>query len=181
MRTYDVDGVSVQVVRKRIKNMYLRVRPQDGQVVASVPLQLPWEQVEEFLQRKRAWIVQNHEKALQSPQRSAETADADERRAWRAVVQAGTEALVAKWEPILGVEVKTLAYRSMRSRWGSCQPDTGRVCINTRLALYPPRCLEYVVVHELCHFHEQNHGSRFKALLDRYLPDWRQADALLKR
>ena len=49
MRTYDVDGVSVQVVRKRIKNMYLRVRPQDGQVVASVPLQLPWEQVEEFL------------------------------------------------------------------------------------------------------------------------------------
>lgn len=181
MRTYDVDGVSVQVVRKRIKNMYLRVRPQDGQVVASVPLQIPWEQVEEFLQRKRAWIVQNHEKALQSPQRYAETADADERRAWRAVVQAGTEALVAKWEPILGVEVKMLAYRSMRSRWGSCQPDTGRVCINTRLALYPPRCLEYVVVHELCHFHEQNHGSRFKALLDRYLPDWRQADALLKR
>lgn len=181
MRIYDIDGVPVQVVRKRIKNMYLRVRPSDAQVVASVPEHMAWETVESFLHRKRAWIVQNHRAALDSPQRKAELASPEERREWRAVVQAATEALVAKWEPIIGVKVGSLAYRSMRSRWGSCQPDTGRVCINTRLALYPPRCLEYVVVHELCHFHERNHGPRFHALLDRYLPNWRESEALLRR
>lgn len=181
MRTYDVDSVSVQVVRKRVKNLNLRVRPQDGQVVASVPLQLPWERVEEFLHDRRRWIVDNHRKALASPQRRAELAGPDELRAWRVLVQAATEQLVAKWEPVIGVKAGSLVYRSMRSRWGSCQPETGRVCINTRLALYPPRCLEYVVVHELCHFLEPGHGPRFKALLDRFLPDWRVADALLKQ
>ncbi|MGI6591028.1 MAG: M48 family metallopeptidase [Eggerthellaceae bacterium] len=181
MRIYDIEGVPVMVVRKRIKNLYLRVRPQDGQVIASVPMQLPWDDVEEFLQKKHKWILLHHEQALHSPQRYAEAASADERRAWRAIVQAGTEALVAKWEPVLGVKVQTLVYRSMRSRWGSCQPETGRVCINTRLALYPPRCLEYVVVHELCHLIEPSHGPRFKALLNEFLPDWKSADALLKK
>ena len=54
----------------------------------------------------------------------------------------------------------------MTSRWGSCQPATGRICINVRLALYPPECLEYVVVHELCHLRERGHGPAFQALMD---------------
>ena len=69
----------------------------------------------------------------------------------------------------------SLAYRNMRSRWGSCQPETGRICINTRLALYPPECLEYVVVHELAHLLEANHGPAFYAILDRALPTWKSA------
>lgn len=181
MKTYTVNGIEVQVVRKRIKNLYLTVRPQDAQVIARVPLQLPDECVKAFLEKKRAWIVRSHDEALRSPKCRAEQATADEKRAWRALVQAGTEALVAKWEPLLGVKVQTLAYRNMRSRWGSCQPETGRVCINTRLALYPPRCLEYVVVHELCHLIEPGHGPRFKALLNEYLPGWKDAEQLLRR
>ena len=62
---------------------------------------------------------------------------------------------------ILGVRAGKLAYRNMKSRWGSCQPSTGRICINVRLALYPPECLEYVVVHELCHLLVHGHGPGF--------------------
>ena len=65
----------------------------------------------------------------------------------------------------MGVKAGRLAYRNMTSRWGSCQPATGRICINVRLALYPPECLEYVVVHELCHLRERGHGQRFKDCL----------------
>ena len=57
---------------------------------------------------------------------------------------------------------------------------TGRICINVRLALYPPECLEYVVVHELCHLLERGHGSRFKALMDAFMPDWRDRRAKLR-
>ena len=63
---------------------------------------------------------------------------------------------------------------------GSCQPATGRICINVRLALYPPECLEYVVVHELCHLLEGGHGPRFKALMDAFMPDWRERRAKLR-
>ena len=73
-----------------------------------------------------------------------------------------------------------LAYRNMTSRWGSCQPSTGRICINVRLALYPPRCLEYVVVHELAHLLVHGHGAQFYAVLDCYLPDWRESKKLLE-
>lgn len=63
---------------------------------------------------------------------------------------------------------------------GQLPTRTGRICINVRLALYPPECLEYVVVHELCHLRERGHGQRFKDLMDTYMPDWRERRAKLR-
>ena len=99
---------------------------------------------------------------------------------WREAVSACVPALIAAWEPIMGVRAGKVAYRNMTSRWGSCQPSTGRICINVRLALYPPECLEYVVVHELCHLLECGHGPRFHQLMDAFMPDWKQRRAKLR-
>ena len=175
-----VNGVEVQVVHRRVKNISLRINHSDGLVMLVAPLRKPQREIEAFLQSKADWISSHRQAVLDSPMHRAEFADESEVRQWRAIVQAGTELLVEKWAPIIGVRPKTLAYRNMRSRWGSCTPDTGRVCINVRLALYPPRCLEYVVVHELCHFIVRNHGAGFKMLMDRYLPDWRESRKLLE-
>ena len=175
-----VDGVEVQVVRRRVKNMSLRINQSDGTVMLVVPLRVSQRAAEEFLQSKAEWIAAHRQAVLDSPMHRAEQASEDEVRQWRAVVQAGTELLVQKWAPVMGVRPKTLAYRNMRSRWGSCTPDTGRVCINVRLALYPPQCLEYVVVHELCHFIVRNHGAGFKMLMDKYLPNWRESKKILE-
>lgn len=114
------------------------------------------------------------ERVSATPMAQASQASKAEVAQWRAVVQACVPALVAAWEPIMGVKAGQLAYRNMTSRWGSCQPSTGRICINVRLALYPPECLEYVVVHELCHLLERGHGPRFHQLMDRFMPDWKQ-------
>ncbi len=110
----------------------------------------------------------------------AEGADAAEVRAWRAAVETAAPVLVAKWERIMGVHAGKLAYRNMRSRWGSCQPATGRICLNVRLALYPPECLEYVVVHELAHLIVAGHGSEFRRVMDSFLPDWQSVAAKLR-
>ena len=61
----------------------------------------------------------------------------------------------------------------MTSRWGSCNTRTNHINLNTRLAEHPERCLEYVILHELCHTVVPNHGPAFKALEDRFMPDWR--------
>lgn len=166
-------GVEYWLVRKRVKNVNIRVRP-DGSVVVSAPPRASLSEIASFVASKRAWVERCRERAADSPQRMAEQASAAEVAQWRAVVEACVPALVAEWEPIVGVRAGKLAYRNMRSRWGSCQPSTGRICINVRLALYPPECLEYVVVHELCHLRERGHGPRFRALMDAYMPDWRQ-------
>lgn len=175
-----VDGLEIWVTRKRVKNINMRVKPPDGRIEASIPMNLSQVRLEEFVREHRDWIVRNQRAVLDSTQARAANATDEEKRQWREVVEAFVPALIERWEPIMGVKSGKLAYRDMTSRWGSCQPSTGRICINTRLALYPPECLEYVVVHELCHLLVRGHGSDFKALMDLYLPDWRDRRALLR-
>ena len=81
--------------------------------------------------------------------------------------------LINKWENFLNVSVTSFHIRSMKTRWGSCTPKTGRVRFNLELAKRSPECLEYIVVHELVHLLEASHNSRFKALMDQFYPDWR--------
>ena len=91
---------------------------------------------------KRDRIEAQMERVSATPMAQASQASKAEVAQWRAVVQACVPALVAAWEPIMGVKAGQLAYRHMTSSWGSCQPSTGRICINVRLALYPPECLD---------------------------------------
>ena len=175
-----VDEFEVWILRKRIKNINLRVKPPDGRIEVSAPLRVDTSFVRAFVREKRDWIRKQQERIAASPQGRAAAASPDEVAQWREVVQAFVPPLIAKWEPIMGVKVGKIAYRNMTSRWGSCQPSTGRICINVRLALYPPECLEYVVVHELCHLLERGHGPRFHALMDAFLPDWKAIRAKLR-
>lgn len=61
----------------------------------------------------------------------------------------------------------------MKTRWGSCNPEAGRVWLNLELAKKPVACLEYILVHELVHLIERSHNDRFRELLNRAMPKWR--------
>ena len=174
-----IDEFEVWVTLKDIRSIRLHVTSPEARIEVSAPFGTPMEDVTALVRKNRAWIETQQERIAASPMARAESASDAEVRAWRKTVEAFVPALVAKWEPILGVRAGKLAYRNMKSRWGSCQPQTGRICINVRLALYPPECLEYVVVHELCHLLVHGHGRDFYALLDVALPTWRHAKALL--
>jgi predicted metal-dependent hydrolase len=82
-------------------------------------------------------------------------------------------ALLAEWEPTIGVAAAGWGIRRMKTKWGSYSAATGRVWVNTELAKKSPRCLEYIVVHELIHVVQRGHGAAFVELMDRHLPDWR--------
>jgi len=88
--------------------------------------------------------------------------------------------LVEAWSRRLGVKPGPVRARRMKTRWGSCSVRTGAIRLALALASKPPVCLEYVVVHELAHLVEPGHGPRFRAILDRVLPDWKERKALLR-
>ncbi|MTK04710.1 M48 family metallopeptidase [Micromonospora sp. CP22] len=81
--------------------------------------------------------------------------------------------LIAKWEPILEVSVPRWTIRRMKTKWGSCNRESGHIWFNVELAKKNPDCLDYIVVHEMTHHLERNHGPRFTKLMDRFMPSWR--------
>ena len=66
----------------------------------------------------------------------------------------------------------------MKTQWGSCSP-TGSIFLNPMLIKAPRECIDYVIVHELCHLQEHNHSKRFYALLQREMPTWKHVKAKL--
>jgi len=87
--------------------------------------------------------------------------------------------LLDKWHGIIDVAVPWWGIKKMRTKWGSCSPQAGRIWLNLELAKRPPMCLEYVLVHELVHLHERLHNERFMTLMDQFMPQWRQYRDLL--
>lgn len=81
--------------------------------------------------------------------------------------------LIGKWQPVIGVRVADWGIKKMKTRWGSCNVRDHRVWLNLELAKKSPQCLEYVLVHEMVHLLERHHNDRFKALMDRFMPQWR--------
>jgi predicted metal-dependent hydrolase len=79
-----------------------------------------------------------------------------------------------------GIPAPRLSIRTMKRRWGSCGRD-GRVVLNLRLAQMPPVCIDYVILHELCHLRHHHHGREFYALLAHVLPDWKERKKILER
>jgi predicted metal-dependent hydrolase len=93
--------------------------------------------------------------------------------AWyREELKAAVPPLLAKWQPLLGVEVERWFVQRMKTRWGGCNHRARTIRLNTELARKPAECLEYIVVHELVHLLEPTHNARFVALMDHFLPQW---------
>jgi predicted metal-dependent hydrolase len=98
---------------------------------------------------------------------------------YREQIRTALPALLAGWEAKIGVHAGRIFVRKMKTKWGSCNPGSGNIRLNTDLAKKPPQCLEYIVVHELIHLLEPHHNERFTRLMDQYLPDWRQRRVVL--
>ena len=94
-------------------------------------------------------------------------------RWYRARLRERIPEMVARWEPKVGVKVAEWRIRRMKTRWGTCNPEAGRIWLNSELAKKPVSCIEYVVVHEMVHLIERGHGERFRGILDRVMPGWR--------
>lgn len=92
---------------------------------------------------------------------------------YRAELNEAIVPLIEKWEPKIGRKVPKYSVRKMKTKWGSCNRTTGHIWFNIELAKKNPRCLEYLVVHEMTHLIEPSHDENFTALMDKFMPNWR--------
>ena len=183
----EVGGETVLVIRKRIANVYLRVKPPDGHLEVTAPLALSDDRIRAFIDGKRRWIATTRERLARSRDVCAQpgadgqlSPDRSEDEAKR-ILQERLPTLLDRWVPVVGRRPERISLRKMKTRWGSCTPATASIRLNTDLAWLDPDLLEYVLVHELTHLYEHGHGPGFRARMDRYMPDWAERRRRLNR
>ena len=171
--------------RKQVKNINMRVSP-DGSVRVSAG---PWadaSQIDDFVLSKAEFI-------LKAMKRFENMAEAEEKYQEELVkAKAGRESLLAdvslfteildEFYPLFvpyGVKKPKLRVRTMKSCWGSCLVNKGIITLNRKLLMKPRECIEYVVVHELCHFIHPNHSKQFYGFMEQFMPDWKERKARL--
>jgi predicted metal-dependent hydrolase len=79
-----------------------------------------------------------------------------------------------------GISVGRIAIRNQKSRWGSCSKK-GNLNFNYKLAFMPLEIRDYIIVHEICHIKEFNHGRGFWQLVSEMVPDWKKLRKELRR
>jgi len=164
-----VDGISVEVIRKRVRRISIRVC-QDGTVRLTVP---KWwvtlREAETFLLAKIAWVRKTREVALSRPVIANQPLTEGELLDLRATLGH----LQSYWATRLHEDNVTWKLRNMKTQWGSCHFRKRLITYNTELARVPRELIEYVVVHELTHLVAHDHGPNFYSHMDERLPDWK--------
>ena len=167
---------TIEVTRKRIKNMYLRVKDTDGTLSVSAPYGMSDTEIRKFVESKSDWIERTMQEmtiARQLKEQEPVLAPFMEREI-RLELKKQLQRLIDKWEPVMGVKSAGFTIKKMKTRWGSCNVKSHHLNFNLLLAKVPPECAEYVVVHELTHLLEPSHNARFWSLMEYYLPGSRE-------
>ena len=165
------------LIRAKRRTMSLQL-DRDGNAVVRAPYGVKKEFIDRFVAEHEGWLTSAREK--QQARHLAHPEPTDEER--KALIARAKEYLpmrVDYWSGIMGLTPTGLKITSARTRFGSCSGKNS-ICFSWRLMQYPPEAIDYVVVHELAHIRYHNHSPAFYALIERYMPDWRERMKLLK-
>ena len=129
----------------------------------------------EFLENQQSILM--HAPANSTTEQRKHLLEEFYRRELKAVVPH----LLEKYVVIVGKSPEEWHIRNMKTKWGTCNVRDKRIWLALNLAKKHPKCLEYVIVHELTHLHVPNHSKAFWARMDVYYPEWREVRKLLNK
>ncbi|MDY2628101.1 MAG: SprT family zinc-dependent metalloprotease [Lachnospiraceae bacterium] len=225
-----IEEFTIFIERKPIKNMYLRILPEDGSIHISAPLDMPEETILSFARDRLSWIRNKKKKLADTSLRQKASArryltgethylwgkplyldvittnvrpgvelyqniiqlyvhpeNTPEQRKkllqewYRQQLKDMIPQIFAHWEPIMGVHAREVHIKTMKTRWGTCNTTDKRIWLNLYLSQKPLKCVEYVIVHELCHLIVPNHSKRFYYYMDLFMPDWKERKNILNQ
>lgn len=161
---------------KKVKNTNLRIK--EGKVYVSANRRVPISQIEDFMKSKANFI----ENAVNK------TKNVEKKELYEyftlSELKSTVEEICKKHYPYFKERCKipfpNISYKEMVSRWGSCNYINGKITLNTKLLYVPYECVEYVVLHEFCHFLQPNHSKMFYFELEKVCPRHKEYRAFMK-
>jgi len=165
-----------KLVRSKRKTIELSI-DDDFLPLVKAPLKMSTQEIESFINKHKKWIEkqtitkrEHDEKFLLS--------DEEERVLKIKALPYLTER-TKYFADIIGVKYSGIKITSAKKRFGSCNGKNS-ICYSWHLMQYPPEAIDYVVVHELAHIIYKNHSKDFYKLIEKYLPDYKNREKLLK-
>ena len=169
---------SYELIRSRRRTLALEIT-RDCRVLVRAPLRLSQAKIDAFVESHVDWIQAHLEQQRQRMASTPPPPTQADIAALKAKARAVLPEKVAYWSEKMGIRPTGLKITTARKRYGSCSGKNS-LCFSCFLMDCPEEAIDLVVVHELCHIKEKNHGPRFYALLGQYLPDYKERKKLLR-
>lgn len=150
----------------------------EGKLVVRAPKRSNRKTIEAIIEKHKAWIER---KILEYERKKSLFPEPSEREI-RELKKQAKEYFTRRTEEIsryTGLVYNNVKITSAEKRFGSCN-SKGNICFSYRLMLYPEAAREYVILHELAHTKEMNHGKNFYAIIEKFMPDYKERKRLQK-
>lgn len=164
------------IIRSKRRTVCLQVK-RDGSVVVRAPLKTSEKVINDFVLKHTEWIKRKQEAVKNA--HIPENFDKNEVKMLKTKAKKIIEPILEYYSAKMGVSYGRVSINSAKTRFGSCSSKK-TLNFSYRLVLYPYEAIEYVCVHELAHLTEMNHSKKFWAIVECYLPDYRERKKLLK-
>ncbi len=135
------------------------------------------EEIDKFAQKHEKWYFE-HRKKLAETQKKREIKP-EEEKVLKTMALPYLTKRTEHYSVLMGLKPVGIKITSAQKRFGSCSGKNS-ICYSWRLMKYPKEAIDYVVVHELAHIKYKNHGKEFYTLIEKYLPDYKKREKLLK-
>jgi len=172
----------VQIIRKKVKNLTLRVTP-EGEVIVTAPLRMNESYILDFIKSKQKWIQKRLSKCKKIDKnkflylgklydKSELNEDLDSFYYKKAKIL--FRELIDKYIVYINKPVTKIRIKKMTTRWGSCNYKKGYINLNIELMKKDIKFIEYVVLHELTHLIYPNHSKKFYLFIENIMPNFRE-------
>lgn len=182
------------LVKSQRKSYSISVSVEKG-VEVRVPLIFSEHFLQKMFREREEWIIQKYREVLEMRKKmeTSPFSDKEKEELKKRYIKVARDYFHKRalhyvneihWEeseiyPETGLPFVNITIREQKTRWGSCS-SRGTLSFNWKLMLAPPRILDYVVVHELCHFKYMNHSREFWNMVGTVLPDYKESRRWLK-
>ena len=165
-----------KLIKSRRKTIELSIGD-DFIPLVKAPQKMSTEDIEKFVAKHEKWIEKHIAKKLEHIEKF--TLSKEEETVLKSKALPYLSERTGYYSKLMGVKPTGIKITSAKKRFGSCSGKNS-ICYSWRLMQYPAEAIDYVVVHELAHIVHKNHGREFYKLIEKYFPDYKRREKMLK-
>ena len=170
---YNGEKIQYQIIKAKIKNMYIHIK--EGNVIVKAPLRLKEKQIIDFVNQKSKWIFEKT-KEMEYRKKEETVIEKEDLQRLEDIVSRSIDEYSKK----LGLTPNKVKIKFIKYAWGSCSSKKN-ITINMQLAKKEENIIKYVVLHEMCHLKYMNHSKDFWNLVENNMKEYKEYKKKLKQ